>query len=601
MAKPPSLKKADDARFIIDKKSGLYVPMTFSGGAKAAHPFADPNSTTITDGNDIVQPSSSGIKLKHEDSTGIAFWPAYGTGYDDLLMRAMVGGYMANGSRTPVTVPMLSTIVAKRQAMVGTWQVIATGRDYPTRKALEIISMANDGLGSASFSRDYIGALDVDNRGAFYSYVPFSEFPLDEWDAYGFNFVRLGGKDSGYGYLEMTDADFRSNRGLWSIDGLRCFPTGVAEWPYWIFVPHAPDSKRKGSGEWVLINRRFGGHQRQHAGPKSSTMSGFGQSGTWRFSPYIVKSMAIDRMDWEAMISQPPRGIAHASGLDFPEQFETTVTQFAKEKTDADILLYPGVIFMGTVSDTAKVSMVPWSEPPNGYTPEQWQNEVISNLAACFHMNETHLRLRLGEGALTQSGVAEALEAETVLAWMREQIAGVYNDATPRTVLMTVNWLSDRQRRFQVETFGKFATAIRDAQREFDQPILSTPEIRALMEGMFGIEIPEVASDTEVRHEKGNVKQQDGGESSDSNSNGGDGSNDEITQNGAVFDIEYAISCQLYPGDRCVLARTGTPVTAVFHDGERVGYCFDWDMYTGAEPRIGVRGDLLLTTEGENA
>lgn len=593
------LKKVKDGAFVQDKDTGLYIPMTFSSGARASHPFSDANYTTINGGKRTVEVSDDGVKLRHDDATGLAFWPPYGSGMDDLLMRAMVGGYMGNGDRTPVVVPMLSTIVAKRQAMVGTWQVIATGRDFPTRKALEVISMANDGLGSASFSRDYIGALDVDNRGAFYSYVPFSEFPLDDWDSYGMRFVRIGEKDSGYGYLEMTTGDFYANRGLWSVDGLCCYPTGNAEWPYWIYVKSAPDSNRKSGGEWVLINRKFGGHQKQHAGPKNTALRGFGQSGTWRFSPYIVKHMAINRMDWEAMIAQPPRGIAHAGGLDFAEQFETTVAQFSREKADAGVLLYPGVIFMGTVSDTAKVTMVPWSEPPAGYTPEAWQSELISNLAACFHMNETHLRLRLGEGALTQSGVAEALEAETVLAWMREQIASVYNTATPRSVKITVNWLSDRQRRFQVETFGKFATALRDAQREVPEPIMSVLEIRALMEGMFGIEIPEVGTDTHVRHEKGGVRVK-GDDSGDGNTN--DGSADDQDDSGTdsdgemsnAFNIEHALSCKLNPGDRCVLARTGTPVTAVFHDGDAVGFCFDWDMYTGAEPRTGLRRDLVF-------
>lgn len=573
----------DTGKFVQDSKTGLFVPRPASN--RMQHPLQPGDSLIRPKG--VVGMDSGGVTLEHDSDTGIAFWPTYASGFDDILLRAMVGGYMSNATRTPVAVPMLSTIVAKRQAMVGTWQIIATGRDYPTRKALEVISMANDGQGASSFSRDFIGALDVDNRGAFFAYAPFPKFKLDQWHEYGMDFVRIGKEEDRMGYLSMSDRDFRVNRSLWAVDGMLCYPTGVPEWPYWIYVEYDKNgrSERKSSGEWVLINRRYGGHRRQHAGPKNTYTAGFGQSGAWRFSPFIVKTMAIDRLDWEQMIASPPRGIAHASGLDTPDQFADQIAQYARDKKQEDVLLYPGVIFLGTVSDVSKVSMIPWSEPPHGYNPVEWANEIVSNLAACFHMNETHLRLRLGEGALTQSGVAEAMEAETVMAWMRNEIAGVYNDSTPRSVLITANWLSDRQRRFQVETFASFATAVRDVQREVAEPILSVLEIRAMMEGTFGLEIPEVDEGDEVRHDNGRSKKSDGDTAQESD-------------NAALgFDFAEAMTCQLSAGDRCIVAATGTPVTAVSHVGDTVEFAFDWDMYTGASPRSCLRSDLLYAGE----
>lgn len=588
--------------FIEDNKTGLVVPTRYGAG-KAANVFDNPDVSFVRSGGDVARLDSRGVHLKHDRDSGIAFWPAYATGFDDIVMRALVGGFMANTSRTPVAISMLSTIVAKRQAMAGTWQVVVTGRDYPTRNALSVLSMANDGQGSSAFVRDFIGALDVDNRGAFYSFVPFAQFHLDKWSDYGMRYVPIGSEDDGIGYLDVTNDDFRENRGLWAIDGLRCHPTGVPEWPFWVQVSLSPDGGRFSDGKksrWVLINRKFGSQSIQHAGPSNSVYPGFGQSGTWRFSPYAVRHMAIDRMDWEAMINQPARGIVHASGLDYAEQFHDQIVSFSRDKREENVLLYPGVMFTGTERENSKITAVPWVEPPHGYTPSEWMNEFVSALASSFHMNETHLRLRLGEGALTQSGVAEALESETVMAWIRHEIEGVLGKAVPKSVRVTVNWMSDRQKRFQVDTFTNFSTGYGRLQRAYgDDPVLSKVEVRALIEQFFGIEIPEVSEADDIRVEGSRDGSGDDVKSGNTTQDRGQSPSDADTSASSEIDFVEAITCALDPGDRCIVCATGTPVTAVGDNGDgTVLFMFDWDAYTNASPRVCERDALMLIKRG---
>ena len=202
--------------------------------------------------------------------------------------------------------------------------------------------------------------------------------------------------------LAMTSDDFNANRGVWTVDGMQCLPTGNKEYPFW-FATYSTERK---ATVWVLFPRDFGFQITQHAGGKDNQYPGFGQSGSWRFSPYAIKYMMIDRMDWEHLMAQPMRGIVWATGLDSPNQFKNQLVEFNQEKDEAGLLVYPGVLFGGTIGENSKILLIPWSEPPAGYTPSQWADEVVSGLASSFHMNETHLRLKLGEGALTQSVVS---------------------------------------------------------------------------------------------------------------------------------------------------------------------------------------------------
>lgn len=491
----------------IKTDAGLFVPPTDELPYKGSYDNSA-DGLTITIGSDgVVRQVKTGTHLKFDEESGVAWWPAYASGFDDLLMRALTRGHMANAGRTPVVISMLSTLVAKRQAMAGTWLVTATGKKSPVKAALDLISRADDSdVGPTIFAQNVIGAVDVDNRGAIISQVPIGIIPIDEWEDYGMMIEPIknpkaarGRKQTAF-VLRMTTEGFRENRGLWSVDGLTCLPTGNKDYPIWI-RKYSPQRK---TTVWVLIHRDFAFQLLQRNGGRSSQFPGFGQSGTWRFSPYAVKHMILDRMDYEHLFAQPMRGIVWASGLDNPMQLSDTIKSWQKEKSDADLKFYPGVIFGGSVNKDAQIQLLPWTQPPPGYSPSTWQDEMISNLASSFHMNETHLRLKLGEGALTQSGVAESLEAETSISWMRSILETIYSRVSPPRVTITVVWQSDRTVRYQIESFRELSLGISRLQKQFpgadaqDDPVFTRPEIRAMITQTIGIDIPEEVNDEDT-------------------------------------------------------------------------------------------------------
>jgi hypothetical protein len=478
----------------LDNDTGLMVPTPSagSGAGYAIHPFQDPNRRQIL--KNPVKVDDKGVFLQHEEQTGVAFWPLYATGWDDALMRAMAQGYMINAeSQTPVPMTMFSTLIAKRQGMAGTWTTVVKGRKSPVGRFLDVLSRANDSqFGPSEFVSQFIGALDTDNRGAMGVQVPIGQFPFDEWERLGMTVEPVeAGRREDLGVLRMDTPTFRANQGIWMLDGLNCFPTGNPEYPFW-YRAYSVEQKR---WMYTLIHRDFGFQIIQQIGPRNDRYAGYGQSGAWRFSPYMIKQMALQRMDWEHLINQPPRGIVWASGLDTPTQFRDSLRAFHEDREENEVLFYPGVLFGGSRNSDAAIRMIPWTEPPAGYEPKAWIDEVVSNLASAFHMNETHLRLKLGEGALTQSGVAEGLEAETSIAWMRTKIEQVYNHLSPPRVIVSVVWQSDRTKRYAVESFKELMLGVSRVNKpnpnepgsDAERLVLSRAEIRAWIAEFLGM------------------------------------------------------------------------------------------------------------------
>ena len=496
----------ENPNFIEDTDKGIILPTRLAHVQYIPHAFDDPNrprGSGMSYG--LKHIAGIGTLLEHDPETGIAFWPAYASGLDDFLMRSLVQGYMGNSGQTPVTDTLLSTIVAKIQGMVGTWVNTVRGKVSPVKKTLDLMSRANDSpFGSAEFVREYMGALNVDNRGAIGAQVPIGIIELDKWSQYGMELEEIQGqRKPGMSnarpdlfVLRMTQEAFRENQGLYMIDGLTCLPTGDKEYPYWI-RKHVRSENRD---VWVLIHRDFGFQILQQVGSRNNLYKGFGQSGAWRYSPYEIKHMAIDQQDWEHLINQPMRGIVWVSGLDTPTQFRDQLIKYREELDDSEAKFYPGVFFGGSQGENSNISMLPWSEPPSGYTPKEWEDLKVSKLAAAFHLNETHLQLKLGEGAMTQSGVAQSLEAETAVAWMRHTIEMVWNYVSPPRVYVQVVWPSDRARRFNTETWREGSLAISRLNKDPDPEnwVYTRDEIRALTTEYFGIEIPSIGDDTAV-------------------------------------------------------------------------------------------------------
>jgi len=499
---------AKDAPGYVYDSRGLYIPANIlDSGKYIPHAFDNMNrGNVLQQGTGVVKHNPGlGTILKHDDATGVAFWPAYASGLDDMLSRALVRGHMANSAMTPVVNTLLSTIVTKIQSMVGTWTSTVRGKTSPVKKTLDLMARAQDSqLGSAEFVRLYMGALLTDNRGAIGSQVPIETIDIDQWSQYGMELEAVKGQKPGKEtmfILRMTTESFRENQGIWMVDGLSCVPTGNSEYPYWI----AKWSEDNRETKWVLIHRDFGFQIRNEAGGRAENYPGFGQSGTWRFSPYCLKFMALDRQDWEHLINQPMRGVVWVSGLDHATQFKEQLSSYHEAREEQQMYFYPGVFFGGSTGENSDIKLIPWSEPPAGYTAEGWRKEWVDALAASFHLNVTHLEVRLGEGAMTQSDVASSLEAETAVAAMKQQIETLWNHVAPPRVIVTVSWLTDRLKRFQVESFSKLSIGIARVQtgaEDGEEETFTRKEIRALFEEFIGIEIPMLEEGERIEPDK---------------------------------------------------------------------------------------------------
>lgn len=472
----------------VSRRSGLLVPRGVGGDLVMS------SYNRLWDGMGGL--AAGGVMLHRDKDTGIWQVPGYGSGWDDYYMRAIVRGDIGNVGIAPTIDPLLSTLVSKLSAMASTWQILLTGRRTPVRKLAEVIARANDShVGAGDFIADYTGTHLVDNRGAFVSQVPLETVAFEKWAEYGMNAIpqpREGEKESEATYfvLDMTAEALRENRGLWMIDGLDCFPTGNREWPFWYRARRAgePDA-------WVLIHRDFGSQIVHPIGPHDRKWRAYGQSPTWRYLNVLGQAIMMQQLDVEAMLNRPPDGIIWGSGLDVPDQLNQMVRAYQQQVKEGGSMYYPGVIWAGSVSESSKIAVVEFSKPPAGYDFNQWRAMKEDYLTATFFVNVSQLVSRFGEGAFTQTQVTDEIQSETGIAHLRKSIEIVLGYVAPPRVTITVNWLSDRQKRYQVETLKSMADGIKQLQEagmETGEPTFTVAEIRALVEQKAGLDIPTV-------------------------------------------------------------------------------------------------------------
>lgn len=568
--------------YIEDKETGLIIPRAAYGSSATLLRRRRPNGW-----------SKSGVVVTRDETTGVWEVPGYGTGWDDYYMRSIVRGNVRNIGLSPTPDENLSSLVAKMQAMASTWQIVLTGRKTPVGVAREVIAQAQDSdTGPGTFIADYIGSLLVDNRGAFIAKVPFHRIAFDRWAEWGLEARPLQpierGEEPTYYYLDMTTENARENRGLWMLDGLDCYPTGDPEWPFWYMVTDK-DSRTR----WVLIHRDFGGQLIYKIGPYDRQYNWLGQSPTWRYLNVLAREIIRAEGDQERMLNQPPDGVMWASGLDSPNQFREAFAQHMAERNENDVLYYPGLLLFGTVAENAKVALLEFSQPPAGYEMETWKTWREDALALCFAVSSAFIVTRIGTGSLTQSDVTDEIQAATGLAHLRRLIEWVFSKAIPPRIMVRVNYLSDRQRRFQVDTFSKLATAIKTIQEATAGTGLTTSEIRALIEREAGIDIP---SSVNV---DGGEDRADSEVVDDVDDTAPDSSNQsETVEQSAPLWMKFypltAIEDRPIEKGTTVFTAQGTPGIVVNDSGETVRVQHEWHRYIPGNPAATYRPEQLF-------
>lgn len=498
---PIAIRSIRNSPDVLDTKTGEIVPSPANLRRSIHRAQNGPFSNVASHDARVEHIPGVGTKFRFDPDSGLVIYPRYGTGSDDVLNRAIVRGHMANGGLTPLPMPLISTIVSKMQQTAATWVINFRGRRAPVKRAVEIVALADNSTdGAATFIQNLVGAIYTDNRGAICSILPIGEIEFERWGEYGMSAVKLTNDPNDLRYvLEADLSRLKDSIGLWTIDGLDCSPTGYSEYQFWLQKPiKVKDSTRMA---WVLIPRQIGFQILQPAGPKHNLYSGYGQSGTWRAAPLVAEGLAVGRMQLEALSDTPPNGIVHVSGLDWPGQFREEYDGFLTEQRAKGNMYYKEPFLFGTRSRDAKMEFVAWTQPPPGYTRQQWFDELTTTLAAAYHLNEAHIRLRYGDG-VSQAQIADALESETAVAFLRTTIESALNRVVPPRVQVRVIWKSDRSVVRQLEAFSLVSLAISRLQKRAgeikeDDPTFSNEEIRAIIETTIGLEIPEVSSDTE--------------------------------------------------------------------------------------------------------
>lgn len=528
--------------FAVDSRTGLIVPKNYK---PPVHNYKKEKYLRSRSRGEVRQEMDGTVVDVDDD--GIMFWPAYACGFDDFLMAAIVRGHMANTGTSGVLVPMLSTIVSKRQQMAASWDVVVRGRTSPASKAVDILAMADDGQGWSVFASSFIGNLDTYNSGAFIVQLPLA-ISLDKWPEYGFTHRYLDENDKSYSYLEVDEKQMRANFGLWSMDALMCKPTGNPEWPFWIWK----ESESEKIGTWVAIPRGIAHHVIQPIGPKSGMYPGYGQSGVWRFSPLIIESLLVRRYDLERLISSPPEGVFFVKGIDPPGTFRNAMESMAKDNKDQGNLVYPNTLFFEMSDFEGDIKYIPWREAPEGYTQREWDDLLVDQLVACFHMSVAQIRTKLGEGAMTQINITDAIESETAIAFMSRALEDIYNRVTPPRTSVRVVLKSSRQLSMQIANLNQFGQAMSYFKGKDGQSIFTTNEMRSMVADTLGWEIPEVEEEEREEPEEENEAQ-----------------NSFATQ-------EATGDWMPEEGDR-VCTPMGTPCTLVRIEGEVAYVVFDWN------------------------
>lgn len=480
-------KVEENGHFVVDKRTGLVVPKAVSAYAYGNHPYL----TYGTDGY-----TQAGIVVERESQTGIWKIPGYGTGFDDFMLRTIVRGNVKNVGISPVVDAGLSSLVAKMQAMASTWEILLTGKVTPVNRAADIISMANDSdVGVSDFISMYIGSLLTENRGAFVAFAPFKALAFDQWEASGLRAIPIGKEKKKHQlyFLDMDTADFRESQGLWTLDGLMCYPTGNPEWPFWYRVLR----EGKEPDAWVLIHRDFGAQILYHIGGEDQSWPGMGQSPSWRYLNVLSQEILRQENDIESMLNRPPDGIVHGSGLDTSDQLAEAIKSHQRNREEGKVLYYPGTMFIGSVSENANVRILEFTRPPAGYDFETWKVWREDMLALAFGVSSSWVVTRIGTGSLTQSGVTHEIASQTGLAHLRTMIQVIIAKAVPPRVTVQVHYKSDRQTRFQVETLQTLANAIKTIQDAGQGSTLTVPEIRTIME-QHGLDIPGATEETQT-------------------------------------------------------------------------------------------------------
>lgn len=480
---PTIIQPPERGKQEVTTASGLILPPSMYKSKLAAVPGEKGSNIAYLQSryNQLQQTGfHGGTPITREPETMIVCFPEKYSGIDDFMMGEIIDGNVRNIGPSPVVSSLLSAAVMKQVAQVSNGDITLTGKNTPTKKARDGIAWWNDSPTGAVYGLSRMAyQLLVYNRGAPVATVPII-YAFDDWEEFGLIAHPMPNKDQKaedalYWWLEV---DWQKHGSpipyLPSVFDLEA--TGNQEWPYWYRV------KVEKKDRWVLLHHS----QIIPVLPGYSQKDGYGTSAAWLITEPLSMFIISQDAKMEELVNAPTTGIVGISGT------EEAPSDIKKRMEDDRKRAIAG----GSYFDKSPFIIVSPDKEIKFNTFsfrnfEAWKQEDIERFEDRV---ATVLRMSLNELGISRKGVGYAgqaqstanLTADSGAGYLLSLIASALGSIYPR-VQVSVSRPNDLARQQQLTNFKTLA----DAVKGLPDRTLDRDEVRAMIESLVGIKIPD--------------------------------------------------------------------------------------------------------------
>jgi hypothetical protein len=479
---------------IVDEATGLYLPSSIVKGRASGMSKDMPealkrmlNEKGVYDLGLIQGFYQGGYSINRDTSTLIMHIPTKGSDSSELLMSAMASGEVNNVGASPVVSSQLIGLIRRQQVQAGNIELNLTGRVTPTNKARNAIMRFNDSpLGVTQSVSDMVYNLRVYCRGCPIATVPIG-YDISVWPENGLGLIpiEIDGEESDKIFYLNVDWDRVKTPVPYIYDPLRFRQSGLPTWPYWFLADDG------GAERWVLL------HQ-SHVipvvpGNSLRYDSLLGTSSVWIMLEHLSEQVLVIEERIERKISSATNGLLGISGITQTGKqvadeidLQTEIRRMENKYFSSDYTILTG-------KDRIAFTFLPLRQGDG--IPLQERREYFEDaLSLAFNEPLTAIVSRGGIGFATNAAEQSNTTSDTGVTAILSALEIVLGTIYPR-VQVSVSRQNDPAQRLNVATLKDFSSAIQDLNASTPEGVLTTEEIRALIDRDL-FEIPEIDQET---------------------------------------------------------------------------------------------------------
>lgn len=487
--------------------SGILVPPS-SSISNLRSPHTPPHVSAIirrhTWGVDLWSEGQTwGYELTKNPDTGAILLPEKGSGGDDLLNAALVGGELKNIGVTPILNDQIIGILNRQISQAKNSDIVLSGRKSPVRKAKDAIALYNDSpLGYTGAVGQIVWQMRTYNRGAPHATVPVT-YPVDQWASMGLIAVPMPkpNETEETTHTFYLEVDWETHGTpipyLPSVFDLEA--TGDNEWPYWYSFFPRNDGKRC----WILL------HWTQIIGLVAghSARCGIGTSTAWAAWGFLIDWALEKQRRAEKLQHEPSNEIVAIGGIaQSAEQLKENVLANRQVEKENGRVVDRGVTFLAG-KEPINIESHSFREAPADF--EIFKQDTEDRIVLLFEEPLVAMVTRGGIGYGVQSDEAQEGSSDVGVQSILSCVAQVLGSIYPR-IQVVVSRPNDATKTRQLENFDKLASAI----QKLPEGTLNPAEIRALIP-LTGITIPMVDADEAAEAATNDESDQDNDQSDD--------------------------------------------------------------------------------------